>query len=113
MERRGSALRPAKKSETLEVRLPHATKSAFAARCRAQGVTVSEAVRRFIDDQLAAPRDRDLRWRPLAAAAAAGLALGALAAPSIAQSVRPDRAAFDRLDADRDGAISFEEFRAR
>jgi hypothetical protein len=52
-------------------------------------------------------------WRQLLAAAVAGLALGAVAAPSLAQSVTPDRAAFEHLDRDHDGMVSFEEFRAR
>jgi len=39
--------------------------------------------------------------------------LGAIAAPSLAQNLSPSRAAFDRLDRDRNGVVSFEEFRAR
>lgn len=113
--------KPLKKSETVEIRLPHATKTAFMARCRAEGRTASDAIRRFIDAELSqtpstqrsprlAPR---LGWRPLLAAAVAGLALGAVAAPSLAQSSPPSRAAFDRMDRNHDGVVSFEEYRAR
>ncbi|WP_426025120.1 EF-hand domain-containing protein [Brevundimonas sp. TSRC1-1] len=109
--------RPLKKSETVEIRLPHATKTAFMDKCRIEGRTASEAIRRFIDSELdrstTARSSIRMGWRQLLAAAFAGLALGAVAAPSLAQSVTPDRAAFNRLDRDHDGMVSFEEFRAR
>ena len=44
--------RPLKKSETVEIRLPHATKTAFMEKCRAEGRTASDAIRRFIDREL-------------------------------------------------------------
>ena len=44
-----------KKSETLEIRLPHPTKLAFMARCRTRGLSASESLRRFIDAELRAP----------------------------------------------------------
>ncbi len=105
-------IRPPKKSETLEIRLPHETKQAFMARCRARGFTASDALRGFIEAD-AAPVRRGGRgvWQALAAAAA-GLAIGAVAAPSLAQS-QDDRVEFARMDADGDGVVSFEEFRAR
>ena len=107
--------KPPKKTETVEIRLPHATKTAFMARCRDEGRTASDAIRRFIDAELNAtssgrPQPR-LSWRPLLAAVA-GLALGAVAAPSLAQS-SPTRADFDRLDRNHDGVVSFDEYRAR
>ena len=109
--------KPLKKSETVEIRLPHATKTAFMARCRDEGRTASDAIRRFIDAELnaassARPQPR-LSWRPLLAAAVAGLALGAVAAPSLAQSSPPSRAAFDRMDRNHDGVVSFDEYRGR
>jgi len=108
--------RPPKKSETLEIRLPHATKTAFMGRCRSDGRTASEALRRFIDGEIArdahAPRGVRLGWRQVLAAAVAGLAIGAVAAPSLAQSTPPSRVAFDRLDRDHNGVVSFDEFRA-
>lgn len=109
--------KPLKKSETVEIRLPHATKTAFMARCRAEGRTASDAIRRFIDAELsqasATRRSPRLGWRPLLAATVAGLALGAVAAPSLAQSSPPSRAAFDRMDRNHDGVVSFAEYRAR
>ena len=103
-----------KKSETLEVRLPYAAKTAFMARCRDDGRTASDAVRAFIETELDRPandaRRTGLRWWQAMVAASIGLALGAVAAPSLAQSAPASRAAFDRLDLNRDGAVSFEEF---
>lgn len=106
--------KPLKKSETIEVRLPHATKAAFMACCRDEGRTVSEAVRAFMEREIGGSR-RSARaggWHALAALAA-GLALGAVAAPSLAQSqAEPgSRAAFQRLDRNHDGMVSFDEFR--
>ncbi len=108
--------RPLKKDETVEVRLSHASKTAFMARCRDQGQTASEAIRRFIEaEQGATRRPVAAGWRPLAAATLAGLALGAVAVPALAQSraATPSRAAFDRLDRNHDGVVSFDEYRAR
>lgn len=83
--------KPAKKSETLEVRLPHAVKAAFMARCREDGRTASETVRRLIEGELqpapATPRpSARRRWAQVLAAALAGLAVGGIAAPSLAHS---------------------------
>tara|TARA_R110000764_G_scaffold169456_1_gene256634 strand:- start:91 stop:426 length:336 start_codon:yes stop_codon:yes gene_type:complete len=106
--------KPPKKSESIEIRLPHATKTAFMARCRDEGRTASEAVRAFVEGEIGG-RGRRVRtrgWQALAALVA-GLALGAVAAPSLAQSQgQPgDRAAFDRLDRNHDGVVSFDEYR--
>ncbi|NBW10181.1 MAG: hypothetical protein EBR82_19350 [Caulobacteraceae bacterium] len=107
-----------KKSETLEIRLPHPTKTAFMARCQDRGQTASEAVRRFIDAEIAGSEPRRPRvslWQALAAAAA-GLAIGAVAAPSLAQTAHGQndpRVAFDRLDRNHDGVVSYAEFSAR
>lgn len=100
-----------KKSDSLEIRLPHPTKQAFMARCQAQGRSASEALRGFIEQDLAAPapaRGGRRAWR-LAAGALAAAAVGAAALPSLA---RPSLAAeFERLDADGDRAVSAAEFR--
>ena len=99
-------MRGPKKSETLEIRLPHAAKQAFMARCRDQGVSASEALRAFIDGEIATrTRSPRLRW---AAVGLAAVALGAVAAPSLARPSLPAR--FARLDADRDGKLDFAEF---
>lgn len=109
--------RSAKKSETLEVRVPHATKAAFMAKCRADGRTASDAVRQFLEQELDVASGTARRGRPRAwqafAAALAGLALGAVAVPSLAHPTAMSRAAFERLDRNHDGVLSFEEFRGR
>ncbi|MCV0413421.1 MAG: hypothetical protein K5831_00875 [Brevundimonas sp.] len=108
------AVRPsAKKSETVEFRLSHADKTAFVALCRAEGLTASEAIRRAIEARLRRPAERARFWRRMALAAVVGLALGAGAVPALAQALSPSRAAFERLDRDHDGLLTFEEFRLR
>lgn len=104
--------RPPKKSETLEIRLSHADKLAFMARCRSEGLTASEVVRALIETPAARPKKPAKAWQALAAAMA-GLLIGAVAAPSIAQALPGSRAAFDQLDANHDGVVSFAEFKAR
>lgn len=104
--------RPPKKSETLEIRLSHEDKQAFMARCRAEGVTASEVLRSLIETPVARPKRSVKPWQALVAALA-GLLIGAVAAPSIAQALPGSRAAFDQMDTNRDGVISFAEFRAR
>ena len=107
--------RPPKKSETLEIRIPHAAKQAFMARCKADGVSASEALRGFIEAQVAPPspvapkpaRPRRSRLK-MALAAAAALAVGATALPSLAGQV--DRSGFERFDLDHSGAITPSEF---
>lgn len=106
--------RPPKKSETLEVRLPHALKTAFMACCQARGITASEAVRDEIERLVSArPSQRRFRLWPTLAAALAGLAVGAVAAPSLAQSDAGDAAAFAWLDRDGDGRLTPKDFAAR
>ena len=104
-----------KKSETVEIRIPHETKAAFMARCRAEGRTASDAIRRFIDHELDDDRPQQARtaWRTVIAAALAGVALGAVAAPSLAEGMAPGRAVFDRLDRNHDGVLTFGEYRRR
>ncbi len=106
-------LRTPKKSETIEVRLPHPTKMAFVRHCHARGWTISGAVRSYIDQELAGSGPRRMRWLHILAAALAGLAMGATAAPTLAQSMGGDRASFDRIDRDGDGRVSFQEYQAR
>lgn len=103
--------RPPKKSETLEIRLPLETKTAFMARCRDSGRTASEVVRDLIEHEPLRSKARLKNWQ-VGLLAAAGVAFGAVVAPSIAQALPGSRAAFDQLDANRDGVISFAEFRA-
>jgi Ca2+-binding EF-hand superfamily protein len=125
--------RKEKKSETLEVRLPHGTKQSFLSACREDGTTASEVVRGSIKAYLASREQpsrqtgqhpgahpdylrtliamipqpiRRKRWLA-AGAGAAGLALFS-ALPSAAA---PDfKAQFDKLDANHDGLLTADEF---
>jgi hypothetical protein len=101
-----------KKSETLEVRLPFATKTRFMARCRDDGRSASEAVRGFIEGEIEGPRrsGRSRVWQ-VAVAAMAGLALGAVAAPSLAKASA--QTAFEQLDANADGVLTKAEYGRR
>ncbi|MBB5745769.1 hypothetical protein [Brevundimonas variabilis] len=108
-------VRSPKKSETLEIRLPHASKVAFMARCRAQGVTASDVLRGVIETHGQSHREparRWGRWLQALAVAGTGVLIGAVAAPSIAQAL-PQRAAFERLDVNNDGFLTPAEFEAR
>lgn len=98
-----------KKSESLEIRLPHPTKQAFMARCQEEGRSASEALRRFIEDELQPKPKRRLRY--LSAGGLAAAALAAMAAPSLAGPAA-SAAEFARLDANHDGQISLAEFTA-
>jgi len=114
-----SAPRKLKKSETLEIRIPYPTKQAFMARCQAGGVSASEAVRGFIDGQLA-PHPPVRRKAPrlliggLIAAAVGAIAVPSLAGPAVAAGLARDlvaKVAFERIDTNHDGVISYAEYR--
>lgn len=114
-----SAPRKLKKSESLEIRIPFPTKQAFMARCQAEGVSASEAVRGFIDERLS-PAEPTLRKAPrlviggLIAAAVGAIAVPSLAGPAVAAGLARDlvsRVAFERIDANHDGVISYAEYR--
>lgn len=101
--------RKPKKSETLEIRLPFSTKERFMARCRDDGRSASEAVRGFIDAEIYGPTrsGRSRVWQVMVAAVA-GLALGAVAAPSLAKA--SGQTAFEQVDRNGDGVISRAEY---
>ncbi len=105
-----TAPRPLKKSEFLEVRLPHPVKQAFMARCQDESRTASEAVRGFIDGYLAESGKGPRRRLParLLAAGVALMAFGLAAAPSFARTTASGD--FARLDANHDGGVSLSEF---
>lgn len=105
-----------KKSETLDIRLPHGQKAAFMQATRQQGETASEALRRYIDDYVIQVDQADKRnlikeitmtltrhkMKTLATSSLAALGVFGLAAlPSAA-----DITAFDYLDANKDGVIT-------
>lgn len=106
------AARKLKKSESLEIRIPHPTKEAFMARCRDEGVSASEALRGFIDSRLAGPeRSRAPRkGLRLAAGALIALAVGAVAAPTLARTTAQGE--FERMDANGDRRVTPAEFAA-
>jgi hypothetical protein len=85
--------------------------------CRDNGRTASDVVRGFIQQEIEQPRRlarrRTLRWWQALAAAIAGLAVGTVAAPSLAHPATGSREAFDHLDRNHDGALSLEEFHGR
>jgi Ca2+-binding EF-hand superfamily protein len=114
-----------KKSETLEVRIPHETKQAFLTACREDGTTASEVVRKSVHtylDERERPtqqRTRTLvmkfpepvrRYAPRAAAGAVA-ALGLATFAVLPSAAAPDfQAAFKKLDANGDGVLSADEF---
>ena len=106
----------AKKNDSIEIRLPDEMKSAFREKCRREGRTASDALRSLIEEQLERRRGAGGRrslWRIAAAVAVGAVLGGGLAAPSIAASGDHGRSAFQALDRDRDGLLSFEEFHSR
>ena len=101
-----------KTSETLEVRLPFSTNERFMAQCRDDGRSASEAVRGFIEGEIDGPvrSGRSRLWQVLVAATA-GLALGAVAVPSLAKASA--ETAFEQLDANADGVLTRVEYGGR
>ena len=120
--------RAPKKSETLEIRIPHETKQALMARSRAEGKPASEVVRSFIDAYLAEaacptqPGSGPTAWernmtrlrlyaRPSMALFATLVAVGGVGLAVSPATALPDlQAAFKQLDADGNGALSPDEF---
>jgi hypothetical protein len=111
-----ASIKAPKKNGTIEIRLSDEEKAAFMERCRQDERTASEAIRTFINEQLAPrPRTRHGRapyWR-IAAAGIVGIVLGiGVAGPSLARSAQNTRAQFDRLDRNHDGMLTYQEFRS-
>jgi len=120
---RHAMTRAPKKSETLEIRIPHETKQALMARSRAEGKPASEVVRGFIDAYLAEAAcstpsawDRNmtrlrLYARPSMALFATLVAVGGVGLAVSPATALPDlQAAFKAADADGNGALSPDEF---
>ena len=120
-------MRPPKKSESLEIRLPHATKTAFMQACRRRGMSASEVLRGCIARYLSTsggshPRKERIMAFILApqrislgaAALLAAIAVGSFGlAGSARAAVDPRLAAlFGWIDADHDGRVSRAEFAA-
>jgi Ca2+-binding EF-hand superfamily protein len=114
-----------KKSDTLQVRIPHETKQAFTDACREDDVAVSDRIRGWIESflftrqqpsgapskSIVAMIPKPFRNRRYLAAGA--VALGAtvlLALPSAANTTF--RSMFEQLDANHDGNVTEAEFMA-
>jgi Ca2+-binding EF-hand superfamily protein len=125
MSRTKKKARAEKKSETLELRIGWTEKQAFMEKCEAEGVAASAQLRMLIQSHLSEqaehvlpitermpPMNRMFKKRPRSAFAAlvatAGAAVMAAATPSMANV--DTEAAFNLIDANRDGQIVFEEF---
>ena len=109
--------REPKKSETLEVRLPHDVKNALMRKAKREGRSASEVIRQAIDAYLA-ERTREkpnmlvTAWKPIAAAAAAAATVVWTALAPAPLAAGPDlRAAFASFDRNRDGIVTLAEFR--
>jgi hypothetical protein len=102
-----------KKSETIEVRLSLADKTAFMARCRAGERTASDAIRLFIASEIKPQPRRLPHWRMIAAGAVGAVLGTGVAAPSLAHAASYSRPTFEQLDHNHDGVISYAEYRAR
>ena len=108
--------RPPKKSETLEVRIPHEVKDALMRKAHAEGRSASEVVRRSIDSYLAV-QPKEARsmliglWKPVALAGAAMVAIVSAVITPAPSHAKPDlRSVFQMLDRNHDGSISLSEF---
>lgn len=111
-----------KKSEMLEIRIPHPTKAAFMDKARAEGRAASAIIRDSIDLYLAegthppTVKEKSILFLRKNAKALALLLTGAIAAVTLTlaispASAQPDlKAAFAALDVDGDGAVSLAEF---
>ncbi|MEO9970255.1 MAG: hypothetical protein ABJG15_10635 [Hyphomonadaceae bacterium] len=108
--------RAEKKSETLEVRLPHSKKEAFKAACEEEGITASHAVRTFIDaylkrsarvklKRIAEDITMKLFRNPLKTAGIAGTGIIAAILFSASPSMAEDDA-FALLDMNNDGYLT-------
>lgn len=82
-------------------------------KCRSEGVTASEVVRDFIETKGHALDDRAARVLQTLAVGTVGMVIGAMAAPSIAQALPGSRAAFQQMDANNDGVVTYAEFEER
>jgi Ca2+-binding EF-hand superfamily protein len=110
-------LRPPKKTESLEVRLPHDAKRAFMSKARDEGRTASDVLRAFVDSYAVASEAagarkrlrRSLKLASMAAIAATGVAFYALTPTAVAAAPELE-AMFVALDGNQDGALSREEF---
>jgi Ca2+-binding EF-hand superfamily protein len=111
-----AAHKTAKKTESLEVRVPHAVKRDFMARTQARGRTASAVLREFIDAYLAGagPSEERSTLKRLATPAAATAVIATVVAahvmtPTAASAAPNFKSVFDQLDRDKDGKLSADE----
>jgi Ca2+-binding EF-hand superfamily protein len=108
--------REPKKSETLEVRLPHEVKVALMSKAQGEGRSASEVIRNSIDAYLAErPKEKPnmliTAWKPVALAGTAAVAVLWTALSPAPLVAGPDfKAAFQNLDENQDNAITLDEF---
>lgn len=109
--------RSPKKSENIEIRVPHGMKTDFMTRCRSDGRSASDVLRGFIEEYLAAGTSPEMEDRPImpriakpAAAAAAAGALSLLFLFTPAVSASDLETAFRSLDRNGDGSVTLAEF---
>ena len=108
--------REPKKSESIEVRLPHEVKSALMEKAHAEGRSASEVIRSSIDSYLAGqPKEsRSMLiplWKPAAVAGAGALAFLWAAATPVPSQAKPNlKSIFETLDRNRDGKLTLDEF---
>lgn len=107
-----------KKSETLQVRLPHGVKQDFMERCRLEGQAASEVLRDFIDGYLARPveiltseKAVMIRKRFVYPAFALAAAIGGIVVliPRPGQAGEDLKGVFAQLDTNHDGVLTAEE----
>lgn len=108
--------REPKKSETIEVRLPHKVKSALMSKARAEGRSASDVIRQSIDFYLAV-EPKEARpmlitlWKSAALIGAGSLALVLTSISATSSQAKPDlKSVFETLDRNHDGAIRIDEF---
>ena len=120
--------REPKKSETLEIRIPHETKTAFMSICRAEGVSASDVLRTCISRHLEPAGRTPVHWTKefrmaflenprrrhillgSAGALAAAIAILSLAVPAQAAVDPRLIAVFDWLDGDHNGRVGRAEY---
>lgn len=105
-----------KKSESLDIRLPHQQKLDFMAATKQRGETASQALRRFIADYIEEARLAEqshpvqeitmtlARHRLKTLATAAGAAIGVFSVTALPSAADPT--AFDALDKNKDGVLT-------
>ena len=116
-----------KKTESIEIRVPHATKSAFMTACRQNGTSASAVLRAFIERYVHSASRAPIQWKEelrmmfknrsmraavgaFAAAMTATVVVSSIASPARAATDPLLSAVYEWMDADHDGKLSRTEF---